>query len=158
MALRAKNLAGMTFVLLEIALILVVCALLRVPLSLASVAQALLVTLVFSLYFLSVGNISSVYQPRPVNPEHSWGRSSAGRFQVYMLLLFPVMVAPVGLAYLAAWFLESRALFYAILGLDALAGAACYYFATRAAVAAAERRKEEFLAALGRGAGPFVVE
>jgi len=75
-----------------------------------------------------------------------------------MLLLFPVIIAPVGLAYLAAWFLQSRALFYGILGLDALAGAACYYFATRAAVAAAETRMEEFLTALGQGAGPFVVE
>ncbi len=158
LVLRAKNLAGMTFVALEIVLILLVCALLRVPLPLASIVQAILVTLVFSLYFLSVGNISSVYQPRPVNPEHSWGRSSAGRFQVYMLLLFPVMVAPVALAYVAAWYLESQALFYEILGIDALAGAACYYFATRAAVTAAETRKEEFLTALGQSAGPFVTE
>jgi hypothetical protein len=75
-----------------------------------------------------------------------------------MLLLFPVMVAPVALAYLAAWFLESRALFYGILALDALAGAVCYYFATRAAVAAAETRTEELLAALGQSAGPFVTE
>jgi len=158
LALRAKNLAGLTFVLLEIASILVVCTVLRVPLSLSSVAQAIAVTLIFSLYFLSVGNVSSVYQPRPVNPEHSWGRSSAGRFQVYMLLLFPVMVAPVGLAYVASWFLRSRALFYGILGLDALVGAVCYHFATRAAVAAAGKRKEEFLTALGQSAGPFVVE
>ncbi len=154
--LRAKNLAGMAFVVLEIALILLVCALLRVPLPLENIVQAILVTLVFSLYFLSVGNLSSVYQPRPVNPEHSYGRSSAGRFQVYMLMLFPVMVAPVALAYVAAWYLESRALFYEILALDALAGAACYYFATRAAVAAAETRKEDFLTALGQSGGPFV--
>jgi ABC-2 type transport system permease protein len=158
LVLRAKNLAGMTFALLEIALILAVCALVRVPLPLSSIAQAILVTLVFSLYFLSVGNISSIYQPRPVNPEHSWGRSSAGRFQVYMLLLFPVMVAPVALAYLAAWLLNSRAVFYGILGVDALAGAVCYYFFTRAAIAAVEKRKEEFLAALAESAGPFVIE
>ncbi len=158
LALRAKNLAGMTFVAAEIASILAVCALLRVPLPPASIGQAILVTLVLSLYFLAVGNVASVYQPRPVNPEHSWGRSSAGRFQVYMLLLFPVIVAPVGLAYLAAWFLRSRALFYGILGLDALAGAACYHFATGAAVGAAEKRKEEFLTALGANGGPFVVE
>ena len=158
LVLRAKNLAGMTFVVLEIALILLVCALLRVPLTLENIVQAILVTLVFSLYFLSVGNISSVYQPRPVNPEHSYGRSSAGRFQVYMLLLFPVMVAPVALAYVAAWYLESRVLFYEILALDTLAGAACYYIATRAAVAAAETRKEQFLTALGQSAGPFVTE
>ncbi len=158
LVLRAKNLAGMTFVMLEIVLILLVCALLRVPLPLENIVQAILVTLVFSLYFLSVGNLSSVYQPRPANPEHSYGRSSAGRFQVYMLLLFPVMVAPVALAYVAAWYLESRALFYEILALDALAGAVCYYFATHAAVAAAETRREEFLAALGQSAGPFVTQ
>jgi len=158
LVLRAKNLAGMAFVVLEIALILLVCALLRVPLPLASIVQAILVTLVFALYFLSVGNLSSVYQPRPVNPEHSYGRSSAGRFQLYMLLLFPVVVAPVALAYLAAWYFQSRALFYEILAIDALAGVACYSFATRAAVAAAEARKEEFLTALGQSAGPFVTQ
>src|ERR1700690_2598949 len=158
LVLRAKNLAGMTFVVLEIALILLVCALLRVPLPLENIVQAILVTLVFSLYFLSVGNLSSVYQARPVNPEHSYGRSSAGRFQVYMLLLFPVMVAPVFLAYVAAWYFDSRPLFYEILAVDALAGAVCYLFATRAAVAAAETRKEDFLTALGQSGGPFVTQ
>jgi ABC-2 type transport system permease protein len=158
LALRAKNLVALTFVSAEIASILTVCALLRVPLSLASVAQAILVTLIFALYFLSVGNVSSVYQPRPINPEHSWGRSSAGRFQLYMLLLFPAMAAPVGLAYLVLAYSGSLALFYGILGVDALAGAVCYCFATRAAVAAAESRMEDFLAALSQAAGPFVVE
>jgi hypothetical protein len=37
-------------------------------------------------------------------------------------------------------------------------GAACYGFATAAAVAAAGKRKEEFLSALGQSGGPFTVE
>jgi ABC-2 type transport system permease protein len=158
LVVRAKNLAGVTFVALEIALILTLCTALRVRMTLSNVFEAVLVTLTLALFFLSVGNLSSIYQPRPLNPEHSWGRSSAGRFQVYMLLLFPVMVGPIALAYVAAWFWQSRALWYGILGADALVGAACYGFATAAAVAAAGKRKEEFLSALGQSGGPFTVE
>ncbi len=158
LALRAKNIASLAFVVAEITLILLMCAVLRVPLPPTSIAQAFLVTLVFALYFLSVGNVSSVYQPRPVNPEHSWGRSSAGRFQLYMLLLFPVLIAPVALAYLAGSFLESQTVFYAILIADALVGALSYHLATGFAVETAEKRREEFLAALGQTGGPFLAE
>jgi ABC-2 type transport system permease protein len=158
LVLRAKNVAGMTFVFLEIGLILAVCAALRVPLPLSSIAQAVAVTLVLSLFFLSVGNVSSIYQPRAANPEHSWGRSSAGRFQVYMLLLFPVIVAPIALAYLAGFAFDSHTAFYAVLGFDAVVGAICYHIATSSAVAAAHKRREEFLGALGQSAGPFVTE
>jgi ABC-2 type transport system permease protein len=156
--LRAKNVAGMAFIFLEITLILVVCALLRVPLPPASIVEAVAVTLILALFFLSVGNVSSVYQPRPVSPEHSWGRSTAGRFQVYMLLLFPAIVAPIALAYLARYVFDSRSVFYLVLGCDAVAGAVCYHVATVSAAAAAIRRREEFLAALGQSSGPFVTE
>jgi ABC-2 type transport system permease protein len=156
--LLAKNVASMAFVLFEVVLVLLVCTAVRIPLPPSRIAETLGVTLVLALFFLAAGNLNSVYNPRPVNPEHSWGRTAAGRFQVYMLLLFPVMLAPIALAYLAAYAFDSRAALFAVLGFDVLAGAAAYYVASGSAVAAAERRQEEFLGALAQSAGPIVAE
>ena len=153
--LRAKNLAGMVFVVFEIVLVLVVCLVLRVPLPPSKIIESVAVTLVFSLFFLAAGNLSSVYFPRPVNPEHSWGRSSAGRFQVYMLLLFPLLLAPVALAYGAQYALRSRTAFFAVLAVNAVLGAIAYLVATRAAVAAVSRRQEFFLSTLSQTSGPI---
>jgi ABC-2 type transport system permease protein len=153
--LRAKNVAGMSFVALEITLVLAVCLALRVPLPLSQIVEAVAVTGVFSLYFLATGNLSSVYFPRPVNPEHSWGRAATGRLQLYMLLLFPVLLGPVAAAYGAQYALHSRAVFFAVLAVDAVLGVAAYLMATRIAVAAAAGRQELFLSTLSQSPGPI---
>lgn len=155
---RAKNLAALGFVLFEVTVVMIVCVLLGVPLTPEGVFESYAVTLTFALYFLAAGNLSSVYHPRPIDPEHSWGRASAGRFQVYLLLLFPLLLAPLALAYLAAYAFNSRAAFYTVLAFDACAGLAAYHVATGSAVAAAAVRQERFLTALGQSSGPIVAE
>jgi ABC-2 type transport system permease protein len=157
-ALRAKNFTALGFIVFEVSVVIIVCVLLRVPLTAGRIFESYAVTLTFALYFLAAGNLSSVYHPRPVDPEHSWGRASAGRFQVYLVLLFPLFLAPLALAYLAAYAFNSRAAFYTVLAFDAFAGAAAYQVATSSAVAAAAARKEQFLAALGQSSGPIVAE
>jgi ABC-2 type transport system permease protein len=156
--LRAKNLASVLSIVLDITIVLLVCAALRIHLAGAKVIEAYAVTLVGCLYFLAAGNLSSLYQPRPMDPEQSWGRGSGSRFQWQLLLIFPTLVAPIGLAYLARYAFYSQTAFYGVLGFDALAGALVYHVAMDSAVRAAERRKEDFLAALARLSGPIAVE
>jgi ABC-2 type transport system permease protein len=156
--LRAKNLTVLGLVVSEVSVVMIVCAILRVPATPERIFETYAVSLIFALYFLTAGNLSSVYHPRPVDPEHSWGRAAAGRFQVYLLVLFPVFLAPLALAYLAGYAFDSRAAFYSVLGFDAFAGVAAYRVATGSALAAAELRQEEFLAALGQSSGPIVAE
>ncbi len=156
--LRAKNLASIAAIVLDITVVLLVCAVLRIPLAGGKVAEAYLVTLVGCLYFLSAGNLSSLYQPRPVDPEQSWGRGSGSRFQWQLLIIFPALVAPISLAYLARYAFSSQAAFFAVLAFDALAGMVVYHVALDSAVRTAERRKEDILATLGRLSGPIIAE
>jgi ABC-2 type transport system permease protein len=156
--LRAKNLASMLAIVLDITMVLLVCAALRVPLAGGKVLEAYLVTLVGCLYFLSAGNLSSLYQPRPVDPDQSWGRGSGSRFQWQLLVIFPALIAPISLAYLARYAFNSQAAFFAVLAFDALAGMAVYHVALDSAVRTAESRKEDILATLGRTSGPILTE
>ncbi|HEX8983809.1 MAG TPA: hypothetical protein VF767_00190 [Bryobacteraceae bacterium] len=156
--LRAKNIAALGFVVLAITLVNALCALARFPLGPAAIVEAYAVTLTLALYFLAAGNISSVRFPRPINPEHAWGHAAPGRLQLYLLLLLPVFLAPLALAYVAGYAFESRVAFYVVLAFDAFAGGVAYVIATGSAVATAVERREQFLGALSHTSGPVSAE
>jgi ABC-2 type transport system permease protein len=152
--LRSKNLAAMFFVFLEITVILFVCMLIGLPVTWSKVLEAYSVCSVFALYLLAVGNLSSVHNPKPMNPARSWGSSGAGRFQAMLLLIYPVLALPIMLAYLARYAFESSAAFYAVLAIAALLGAIVYSIAIDSAVSAADVRKEAIVTKLSHGEGP----
>ncbi|MEK7409175.1 MAG: hypothetical protein AAB225_29280 [Acidobacteriota bacterium] len=156
--LIGKNLAAASLVTLEVTVVLLVCAVLRIPLAPLKILEVYAVTLILCVYMLAAGNLSSLYYPRAVNPEHSWGRASSARFQFLALLLYPVLGSPVLLAYAARFAFESQAAFFGMLGVAAGIGAAFYWVALDSALALAEQRKERLIEALGRGAGPVLTQ
>ncbi|MGE5486935.1 MAG: hypothetical protein ACM3ZB_03835 [bacterium] len=153
--LIAKNLATLAVVLLEVSIIAVVAALLPLGVPMVRVFEALLVAMVASEYLLATGNLSSVYYPKGVDPGQSWGRQASTRFHFYLLLLFPVLLSPVLLAYVARWAFASDAAFYGVLGFAAVVGALYYRVALQAAVEAASRRRDVILERLAAPAGPL---
>lgn len=154
--LVAKNIAAFTAVLFETAIIAVVCTLLPLGVPASKLFETLVVASLIAIYLTATGNLTSVHYPRAVNPEHSWGRTSGNRFQLVLLPLFPVLIAPVLLAYAARWaFYGSALAFYAVLAAGAGAGLIYYWVALDSAIAAADRRRDDFLAALGQSAGPL---
>jgi ABC-2 type transport system permease protein len=155
--LIAKNIAAAVFVFLEVGAIAAVCFLLRVPITGTKVAEAYAVTGVMTLLLLAAGNLGSVHYPRPVNPAHSWRSASAGRFQAFLMLLYPVVSIPVVLAYLARYAFQTEWAFAGVLAIGAAIGAAVYWVALESAVAAAEERREQMLTALSAGDGPVTV-
>ena len=152
--LKGKNLAAMFFVFLEVTVILLVCILIRLPVTWQKVLEAYAVCAVFAVYLLAVGNLSSVHNPKPMNPTQSWRSSGAGRFQAMLLLIYPVLAVPIVLAYLARYAFESTAAFYVVLTVAALLGAIVYWVAIDSAVTAAEERKESIVTTLSHGEGP----
>lgn len=156
--LAGKNLAGAVLVTAEVTVVLAVCALLGVPLHPLKILEAYGVALTLCLYLLAAGNLSSLRFPRPVNPEHSWGRASAGRLQMLLLLLYPALGAPVGLAYLARWALDSEAVFFTLLAGAAGGGVLFYRASLAGAVRLADRRKEFFVQTLSEGGGPLLTQ
>ena len=153
--LAGKNVAAVLFVLLEVMAVALVCTLLRLPVSALQVLEALSVTGVATLFVLSIGNLSSFYNPRPVDPEKSFRSGASSRAQAMLILAFPVALGPVALAYLARYAFDSEWAFFGALMGGALLGSVVYTYSMGSAARAAEERKEKILAVLSRGEGPI---
>ena len=152
--LRAKNIAAVFFILLELSMVSLFCALLRMPVTIFSVAEAFAVTLVFATYLLSFGNLVSIRYPRPVDPAQSWRSGSVGRAQAYLLLLYPAAAAPVALAFGAEFAFDNRAAFYGVLLIDFIIGLLLYGIALESSARTGEANKEFIVMALSKAEGP----
>ena len=126
---------------------------LRLPVTPLRLVEAVSVTLVVATYLLGIGNLSSVYNPRGVNPKKSFRTAAGARMQALLMVLFPVALAPVALAYLARYAFGSEWAFFGVLLFGAILGGLVYWFSMESAVKAAERRKEQLIAALSQGEG-----
>ena len=152
--LAGKNLAAAFLVLMEIAAIALVCALLRLPLSGQQILEAFAVTCVLTLFILAVGNMSSLHNPRAVNPAKSMKTAAQSRSQALLMLVFPVTLLPVAMAYLARYAFDTEWAFFGVLLFSAGVGALVYFYSLQSALKAASERREQIIGALSHGEGP----
>jgi ABC-2 type transport system permease protein len=153
--LMGKNLAAAFIVFLEIASITVVCTLLRMSITPLKVLEALAVTCVVTIFLLTIGNLSSVYNPRSVNPAKSFRSAASGRTQAVLMLTFPLALTPVFLAFLARYGFDSEWAFFGVLLAGLTLGVVVYSYSMVSAVKTAEERKEQIITVLGHGEGPI---
>lgn len=151
--LIAKNLTTAIFVLIEITIICVVCLLFRFPVSFAKAIEAFAVTTVMATFLMAMGNLGSVRGPRPTNPNQTW-RSGASRVQAMLLIVYPLAVGPVGLAFLARYAFQTELAFYAVLLVDLMIGAVVYWLALESASSYIDKHRELFVSTLSKGEGP----
>lgn len=154
-AMLSKNLAASFFIFVELLVITTVCLLLRLPITPMKIAEAFAVTLVMALFFTGIGNLGSVYSPRPANPQNAWRQSSGGKVQLWLLVVYPCLAIPIFLAYLARYAFESDIAFFVVIGLTAAIGWIFRGVATDTAVGLAQERREKILTALSEGDGPI---
>ena len=88
-----------------------------------------------------------------MNPVKSFRTAAGARIQAMLMLLFPVTLAPVALAYLARYAFDSEWAFFGVLLFGAVLGAVAYCFSMESAVKIAARRTEQIIAALSQGEG-----
>lgn len=155
-SLIAKNIAAMTFVVLEVTAITAVCAVLGLPVTLNKLAQALLVCGCMSLMLMAIGNWTSVSNPRGVNPNRSMRSTPAGKTQALLLLIYPLASIPVALAYLAEYAFETTWAFYGVMLFNVAIAAVVYSIALETAVDIADRDRERIVATLSKGDGPLL--
>jgi ABC-2 type transport system permease protein len=153
--LMAKNIAAAVFVLLEITAVAAVCGLLGMPLSPAKLLESYSVSLIMTLYLISIGNLGSTYYPRPVSPSQTWRSATTGKFQAMLLLVYPVVAIPVALAYLARYAFDTQWAFYGMLALGGLFGGVIYWVSMESAVTHVNQQREQFLHTLSEGDGPI---
>lgn len=153
--LIAKNAIAVIAVTMEFVAITVTCLLFRLPLTAAIILQSFLACLVLLLFLLALGNLSSLYYPRPVDPNQSWKRSSATRFQAMLLVLYPLLSLPFVFAYYAQYVWEAAWAFYFVLFLTAITAALAYGLSLERCLSAMSQQKEKILSQLSHGAGPM---
>ena len=153
--LRSKNVAAMFFIALELLIVSVFCALLRMPVTVGSVVEAFCVTIVFAVFLLSFGNLISVRYPRPLDPTQSWRTGAVGRAQAYLLVLYPAAAGPIALAFGARYAFDSDGAFYGVLLLDLAIGLVLYSIALESSARTAEANKESIVLALSKSEGPL---
>ncbi len=153
--LVAKNLAALSFILVEVCLVYFTFFVLRFQPSPAKLAESFLVTLIAALYMMSLGNIASVRMPRPLNPTHMSQGGSTKALNVVLLLLVPVVLLPIVLAYWARSVFQSDIVFFTLLAGAAAFGALLYAIGLHSAVEAATSRREIILTQLSRGEAPL---
>jgi ABC-2 type transport system permease protein len=153
--LFAKNLTSMFFVTAEISAITLVCAALGLPMGVERLSESIAVAAVVSLFLLSAGNLQSIHNARAVNPANSFRSSAAGRAQIMLFLVYPVIFSPVALAYWARGRFGSEAAFFAVLAIEGILAGAAYALVLKSAAASAESTKEEMLVALSAADGPI---
>ena len=149
--LLGKNLAAIICIYLEVLILTLVTAVLRVIPHWSLIGEMFAVVSVCSLYLLALGNLSSVNYPRALTAERATqGARGGSRFQGLVLLFYPVTLLPVFLAYLARYAFHSELAFVLILGIAAVIGGTLYAIAMDSAASAARRRREAILAELSR--------
>lgn len=152
--LVAKNIAAGVFILIDALILVTVCSVIPLHLSLGAVGEAVSITLLVSLYIISVGNIISMRNPRPVDPSQSWRRTSAGRVQAFLLIVYIGIAIPIALAYGAQYAFDSAIAFYIVVLIDLGIAAILYWLAMDSAVETALERKESIITTLSQGQGP----
>lgn len=153
--ITAKNLTAFFFIGLEVSLVTAVCAVLRFPVRVQGIVEAYGVTLAVAVFLATIGNLSSIYNPKPVDPTNSFRGNSGRHTQAVLMLLFPVCVFPVALAYLARYAFRNDAAFAGVLAFDIALGLVMLRISHESAVEAMDARKELFLDALSRTGGPI---
>ena len=151
--LLAKNLSAVFFIALDAVLLVVMCTLLGLALTPALLGEAAAVTAVISLLLIAMGNMTSFRNPRPVNPDQSWGRGSAGRMQAIIFLIYPIALAPVVLAFLARLAFDTEWAFYGVIAFDLAVAGVIYWIGLESALGTAAERREEIIGTLAHEAG-----
>ena len=153
--LVAKNVTVAFLLIPQIVLVALVGKAAHLPLSVWKFLETMIVILVASLYWFSMGNICSVRLPRAMDPEKM--NQMANKMQALSIWSAPLLLLPIGLAYWARMVFESQIVFSGVLLIAAIVGAIFYRVGLDSAVSAADRGRESMLMRLSRSEGPMSI-
>ncbi len=99
--------------------------------------------------------MSSLYNPRAVNPVKAMKTAAQSRSQALLMLAFPLVLLPVALAYLARYAFDTEWAFFGVLLFGGVVGVLLYFYSMQSALKAAADRREQIIGALSSGEGPI---
>ena len=152
--LLGKNIACLFFVYLEAVVLMSLTFAVRVNFSFGQAMETFIVIGVCATYLMALGNIASVNYPRALSPERVSQSGGGNRAQALVMMLYPAVLLPVILAYVARYAFDSQVAFSVVLSIAAAIAAIFYWLAMESAVKAASTRRQSILKELSRGDGP----
>ncbi len=153
--LISKNITVAFLLIPQIVLIGLVGKAAHLPISFWKFLEAVVVMLIASLYWFSMGNICSVRLPRAMDPEKM--NQMANKMQALSIWTAPLLLLPIGLAYWARAVIGSEMVFSGVLLIATIVGAIFYRIGLDSAVEAAARGRESMLLQLSRSDGPLSI-
>ena len=153
--LKAKNLVALFFILIQSLTVTFVAALLRIRVTPVDLANALGTALVIAVFLISAGNLTSLYLPRPMDPNQTFRRQTSGKLQLWLLASFIGLSVPVGFAFLARWAFDSEWAYLGVLLVDLIIGWIIYRLSLDSAVEQAMRGTEDLVDRLSKSNDPI---
>jgi hypothetical protein len=153
--LMAKNITVAFLLIPQIVLIALVGKAAHLPTSFWKFLEAMVVMLIASLYWFSMGNICSVRLPRAMDPEKM--NQMANKMQALSIWTAPFLLLPIGLAYWARAVFQNEIVFSGVLLIAAIVGCIFYRVGLDSAVETALRSREAMLIQLSRSDGPLSI-
>jgi ABC-2 type transport system permease protein len=155
--LIAKNLTAITFVLIQSVSVVIVAAFVRIALTPINVLNSVAAAAVVGVFFLAVGNLTSISMARPLNPSETFRKQAGGKMQLWLLVCAMGMCLLVGFGFLARWALDTDWAMLGVLAIELIIGYIVYRIATDSAVEKAESEREQLIDSLSKGAGSSVL-
>ena len=152
---KAKNLVALFFIVVQSLAVIVVAALLRIPVTPIDAANALGTALVIAIFLISAGNLTSVYLPRPTDPNQTFRRQTSGKLQLWLMASFIGLGVPIGLAFLARWAFDSEWAYLGVLAADLAIGWIVYRISLESTVNRALQHTEDLVDRLSKGGDPI---
>jgi ABC-2 type transport system permease protein len=155
--LRAKNVVAGIMIAFMTLFIAAVGSLFRTNVTVSSFLASICLTLVMTMFFMGIGNLTSIVLPRPIDPSQAFRNQNSAKSSLWLLLCFVVVALPAAIAFAAKWAFESDIAFFSVLGADLIIALIFYRVATESAVALAEQNHERLLDSLMAGGDPMSV-
>lgn len=149
--LIAKNLAAVSFVLVQSVCVIIVASVVRIALTPVNVLNAVMAASVVGIFFLAVGNMTSIRMARPLNPSETFRKQAGGKMQLWLLVCAAGMFVLIGFAFLARWALDSNWAMLGVLAVEIAIGYVVYRIAMDSAVHDALEYREHLIDSLSKG-------
>jgi ABC-2 type transport system permease protein len=149
--LVAKNLAAISFVLVQSVGVIIVASVVRIALTPINVLNAVMAASVAGIFFLSIGNMTSIRLARPLNPSETFRKQAGGKMQLWLLVCAAGMFALIGFAFLARWALDTNWAMLGVLAVEVAVGYVIYRIAMDSAVQDALEHRERLIDSLSKG-------
>jgi hypothetical protein len=152
LVLKAKNVAAIAFMVLQMVAVWVLAAAFQLSITPLALVNAFAASAVVGIFFLSVGNLSSVAIAKPMDPAQTFRKQASGNMQLRLMGSSIGLLLLLGFAFAARWALQANWALLAVLGFEFGIGLIVYRLATESAVARGTRERERILDDLSKGA------